>query len=87
MTCETVYVERAKFNFVCLVVCVDDLLTVVINRNVCNEIKQQLERKYQVKDLGAVAYFLGVKFSTTDDIFRLSQEAYIDELRAPLLNS
>lgn len=63
-----------------LVIYVDDI--VIFAKNACsmNEVKKLIMSKYEIKDLGAVSYLLGIKIERKNDCMALSQTKYIDKL-------
>lgn len=61
---------------------VDDLLIATSKRVALNEVKKQLEKRFKIRDLGPLSYFLGisVKRHRPSRILSLSQEVYISEM-------
>ena len=61
---------------------INDLLVFAVNKNEINSLKQQLNRKLELSDLGDISYYLGMEISrdrTKNKLF-LSQRKYINEL-------
>lgn len=63
---------------VILAVYVDDIILAAKSLKKLNEIKLLISKKYEVKDLGELKNFLGVKVTQDEKKIFLSQEFYID---------
>ena len=76
-----VYIKRSKDKFVILSLYVDDILTAGNNEYI-TEIKGWLSSKFEMKDMGEVAYILEVKISKdrSKKLVSLSQEQYIKKI-------
>ena len=76
-----VYIKRSKDKFVILSLYVDDILTAGNNEYII-EIKGWLSSKFEMKDMGEVAYILGVKISRdrSKKLVSLSEEQYIKKI-------
>ena len=59
---------------------VDDMLIFFKEISTAHEIKQKLQKKYKMTDLGPVKRFLGMTVERTKNGYRLHQETYIDSL-------
>ncbi|GKC69852.1 putative RNA-directed DNA polymerase, partial [Tanacetum coccineum] len=66
--------------FVALLVYVDDIVITGNDENEINKFKQFLSSKCQIKDLGLLKYFLGIKVIKQGDDIYLSQRKYCLEL-------
>ena len=62
-----------------LLIWVDDLL-ISATTNTLNDVKQTLENKFKMKDLGKVSLFLGIEFEHEIDKMTLSQAKYINKI-------
>lgn len=60
-----------------LLVYVDDVLVVGNNADEIRRVKEHLNEKFSIKDLGYVKYFLGVEIIKTDNGLFLNQRKYI----------
>ena len=63
-----------------LLLYVDDMLIVFEDISVAEEIKQRLQKKYKMTDLGPVKRFLGMTIERTKNGYNLHQESYIKSL-------
>ena len=67
-------------HFVLLVITVDDFLVVTNHTPLSNQVRNQLSRKYKLKDLGRVQHLLGWKITHSTEGITISQPSYIQEL-------
>ena len=56
-----VYSKQAGDNFIYVVLYVDDMLLIGNNKDVIKEVKSQLSSKFDMKDLGAAKFILGIE--------------------------
>ena len=73
-----VYIKRSKDKFVILSLYVDGIM-ITGNNEYITELKGWLSSKFEMKDMGEVAYILGVKISRdrSKKLVSLSQEQLI----------
>nr|GFA67064.1 uncharacterized mitochondrial protein AtMg00810-like [Tanacetum cinerariifolium] len=67
-------------DFLALVVYVDDILLIGNNLTLINNIKQQLDQTFSIKDLGSLNYYLGIEFLINTKGITMSQRKYALEL-------
>ena len=77
-----VYVKRSKDYFVILSLYVDDILLAANSKEFVKTIKDWLYSNFDMKDVGKVAYILGVKIfkDRSRKLLALSQEPYIKKI-------
>ncbi len=65
-----------------IVVYVDDLILVCNNQNKLLQIKEELNQKFKMKDLGELHFFLGMEVERNRDqqILRINQIKYLEEI-------
>ena len=63
-----------------LIIWVDDVVIIAENRNLVNEFMKQISRKFQVKDLGKLKYFLGIQFEVKHNSVQMSQSHYCQSI-------
>ncbi|KAI3701667.1 hypothetical protein L6452_26909 [Arctium lappa] len=63
--------------YVAILVYVDDVIIVGDNFDKIQQIKQQLDNEFSIKNLGPLKYFLGIEVAKTSDGLVLSQRKYI----------
>jgi hypothetical protein len=56
-----VYSKQVGNHFICVVLYVDDMLLVGNNMDVIKEVKSQLSSKFDMKDLGAAKFIMGME--------------------------
>ncbi|GKV37454.1 hypothetical protein SLEP1_g45485 [Rubroshorea leprosula] len=65
---------------VLLLIYVDDMIITQDDASGIDELKQFLSHKFEMKDLGSLSYFLGLKVTSSDDGYLLSQVKYASDL-------
>ena len=63
-----------------LLVWVDDLIIGASDMQDLNLFKQSLAKKFKMKDLGIISYFLGIEFDFQDNYISMKQPMYIDKV-------
>ena len=63
-----------------MLVYVDDILLTCGNNVEVQELIQQLNKKFALKDIGVINYFLGIEVTHTYEGLHLSQTKYIKDL-------
>ncbi|GKE38129.1 retrovirus-related pol polyprotein from transposon TNT 1-94 [Tanacetum coccineum] len=80
------YVDTSLFtlstntSFITLLVYVDDILIAGNNKYLIQNIKQHLNDKFNIKDLGPLHYYLGIEFLRNATGLAMSQRKYVLEL-------
>ena len=71
-----------KFNdsFIALVVYVDDILIASNNVQAVDELKVSLDQHFELKDLGGLKYFLGLKIARSNKGIILCQRKFASEM-------
>ena len=59
---------------------VDDILVAGSNLEEVNRIKQQFTKRYEMKDLGELNYYLGMKITKTEESIKLDQSGYVRDI-------
>lgn len=76
----TLFLRERNHNIIYVVVYVDDIIVIDSNFFEIKILKTQLERKYKLKDLGKLSYFLGIEVSYLIDGNFLSQWKYAQDI-------
>ena len=58
---QCIYLKTSGSKFIFLILYVDDILLASSDYSLLNETKQMLSRTFDMKDLGEVAFILGIK--------------------------
>ena len=77
---ECLYVGGTRSSPILVLVYVDDILIIATTEEQMERTKRFLSETFNLKDLGEVEYFLGVKVSKTADGIKLSQKAYTEQV-------
>ncbi|KAK9055092.1 hypothetical protein SSX86_026172 [Deinandra increscens subsp. villosa] len=73
----SLYIYKDRNIFIAILIYVDDVIIVGNNSSMIQEIKTNLDKKFSIKDLGILKYFLGIEVARTADGLVLSQRKYI----------
>ena len=69
----SLFTHSQESSFTILLVYVDDILLTENNPDCVKELKQVLDIKFGIKDLGSLRYFLGLEVARTDKGLSLNQ--------------
>ena len=83
----SLFYKRDRDNITLLLVYVDDMIVTGNNANEIEKLKSYLTKEFEMKDLGALKYFLGIEVSRSKQGIFLSQRKYILDLLAETGNS
>ncbi|XP_018625397.1 uncharacterized mitochondrial protein AtMg00810-like [Nicotiana tomentosiformis] len=76
----SLFTKRKNNDIVVVLVYVDDLLITGTNPNQLNEIRNYLQTRFKIKDLGELKFFLGIEFARSKEGIRMNQRMYGMEL-------
>lgn len=71
------FTKRNGADFMALIVYVDDILITGSNESEIHAVKQFLDQKFTIKDLGVAKYFLGIELTRSEDGLYFNQRKYI----------
>ncbi|GKV38309.1 hypothetical protein SLEP1_g46233 [Rubroshorea leprosula] len=74
------FIHKTTWGMVLLLVYVDDMIITGDDITCVEELKQSLNQKFEMKDLGVLSYFLGLEVTYLDDGYLLSQVKYASDL-------
>ena len=74
------FVRRSGGNIYLISLYVDDILVAGSDLNEVERIKQQFTEHYEMKDLGELNYYLGMKVTRSKEYIKLDQSGYIREI-------
>eukprot|EP00253_Pinus_taeda_P023918 PITA_23918 len=72
----TVYTKKVGNSLIILVLYIDDLILTGSDPNLINHVKSSLKKKFEMKDLGHLHYFLGLQVLQSKEGISLSQSKY-----------
>jgi len=77
-----VYIRKIENKIAIIATYVDDLLLITNDKNLKISIKEDLEKKFQMKDLGKASKFLGIRITRNraKGLIAIDQTEYIDEI-------
>ena len=61
---------------------VDDILVAGSDVNEINKIKQEFMNRYEMKDLGVLNHYLGMKITRTEEYIQVDQTQYVKDMIA-----
>ena len=75
-----VYSKQVGDHFINIVLYVDDMLLIGNNKDVIKEVKSQLSSKFDMKDLGATNFILGMEIrrDRANKMISLNQRKYVE---------
>ncbi|GKU92084.1 hypothetical protein SLEP1_g5859 [Rubroshorea leprosula] len=74
------FIRKTARGMVLLLLYVDDMIITGDDVTSVKELKQSLNQKFEMKDLGVLSYFLGLEVTSSDDGYLLSQVKYASDL-------
>ena len=75
-----VYKKTTNDGVTLVIIWVDDLIIAASNMNLMNSFKDNMKRRFKMKDLGKISYFLGIDFNQKDGEMRMNQKRYLTKL-------
>jgi Reverse transcriptase (RNA-dependent DNA polymerase) len=80
MADSSLFVKRSNKGIIVILIYVDDLVITGSDMKGIEELKQHLNRKFDIKDLGNLKYFLGIEIARSNKGLFLSQRKYVLDL-------
>ncbi len=74
------FVKQSGGNMYLISLYVDDILVAGSNREEVENIKRQFTKRYEMKDLGELNYYLGMKITRTQASIKLDQSGYVRDI-------
>src|SRR3954469_6595882 len=74
--------RTTKVGVVILILYVDDMVITGSDPAAISALKQHLQSEFEMKDLGFLRYFLGIKVTYSSSGYLLSQQKYISDILA-----
>ena len=75
-----VYTRQRNGKTTIVLIWVDDLIIASDSTSSLNEVKEDLSSKFKMKDLGKLAWFLGINFSFSGNTITMDQTKYIEKI-------
>ena len=75
-----VYIRQSDTEKVILLIWVDDLIIAANNTNSLCDVKEMLQRKFKMKDLGELRHFLGIDFTQNEGEIKMCQSRHITKV-------
>ena len=75
-----VYVKGTETGRVIAIVWVDDIIISGSTTTLLKGLKESLMKKFKMKDLGVLSWFLGVQFKCESDCIELNQNQYVERI-------
>ena len=64
-------------NMTMIIIWVDDIIIAASNKYALSNTKDELKRRFRMKDLGAISYFLGIQFRQEENLIEMNQSFYL----------
>ena len=75
-----VYTRHDKSEMSIVIIWVDDIIVASNSMSTVNAIKKGLSHKFQMKDLGEISCFLGIKFTRNGDVIKMDQSKFVESM-------
>lgn len=75
-----VYKKQIKNDMIIVIIWVDDLIMAASDTHLLNQFKEVMQKKFRMKDLGKISYFLGIHFEQKEGEIKMSQDKYISKM-------
>ena len=75
-----VYTKQFVNGIVVILIWVDDLIIGASDEHLLCDVKQMLNAKFKMKDLGKLSYFLGIDFEQGDGFVKMNQRRYLTKV-------
>ena len=80
LTDPCVYVKGTETGRVIAIVWVDDIIISASNTAVLKGVKESLMKRFKMKDLGVLSWFLGIQFRCERDCIQVNQTQYVERI-------
>ncbi|GJY48909.1 ribonuclease H-like domain, reverse transcriptase, RNA-dependent DNA polymerase [Tanacetum coccineum] len=77
---QAIYTKRSKDSILLIGVYVDDLIITGTPKEEIDNFKAQMEEKFEMSDLGLLAYYLGIEVTQTNGNISIKQSAYVSKI-------
>ena len=74
------YTKFVNDSSVIIIVWVDDIIISTDNENKLHDVKKALCKKFKMKDLGRLSWFLGIEFSFENNCIEMKQTKYLEKM-------
>ena len=80
LTDNCVYTNFESNNCIVIIIFVDDLILAANSLDVLNNVKSMLSKRFLMKDMGILSWFLGIQFVFNDRYIELNQSNYVEKV-------
>ncbi|GJV07573.1 ribonuclease H-like domain, reverse transcriptase, RNA-dependent DNA polymerase [Tanacetum coccineum] len=77
---QAIYTKKSKDSILLIGVYVDDLIITGTPKKEIDKFKAQMEEKFEMSDLGLLAYYLGIEVTQTNGDISIKQSAYASKI-------
>ncbi|GJU74215.1 ribonuclease H-like domain, reverse transcriptase, RNA-dependent DNA polymerase, partial [Tanacetum coccineum] len=77
---QAIYTKTSKDSILLIGVYVDDLIITGTPKKEIDKFKAQMEEKFEMSDLGLLAYYLGIEVTQTEGDISIKQSAYANKI-------
>ncbi|GJW20846.1 ribonuclease H-like domain, reverse transcriptase, RNA-dependent DNA polymerase [Tanacetum coccineum] len=77
---QAIYTKKSKDSILLIGVYVDDLIITGTPKEEIDNFKAQMEEKFEMSDLGLLAYYLGIEVTQTNGDISIKQSAYASKI-------
>ncbi|GJS59765.1 ribonuclease H-like domain, reverse transcriptase, RNA-dependent DNA polymerase [Tanacetum coccineum] len=84
---QAIYTKKSKDSILLIGVYVDDLIITGTPKKEIDNFKAQMEEKFEMSDLGLLAYYLGIEVTQSNGDISIKQSAYASKILKKLIGS
>lgn len=75
-----IYTKLSNTEKVILLVWVDDVVLAASSEMCLRKVKEKLQSKFKMKDLGHLSHFIGIDFTQEEGTVKMNQSRYIEKI-------
>ena len=75
-----IFVKHTKHSTLLVLIWVDDLIVAASDANILNTFKSNFSKAFQCKELGVLAWFLGIEFKVSKNVISMNQSLYVSNI-------
>ena len=74
------FIRNESSNMLYVLIWVDDIICASSSKQILSQFKDNFSKSFKIKDIGPLAWFLGIAFHQTNDYISMNQKLYINNI-------